>query len=159
MQKIILQKQNGKITLYDKNCIHRFITEDQLALFLFRRPEYVENKIMFLTIIAKLANSDEIKFDLTDLFRFHEIGDLEDVKQAVVDAFVFDNIDKAYNEDDLLEIKNVKSLLTLIRWMLQQDLIAENTSTLFSWSVYDIFTDVVSGKMIESIRELDLYIL
>ena len=156
MQKIILQKQNGEITLSDKNCIHRFITEDQLALFLFRRPEYVENKIMFLTIIAKLANSDEIKFDLTDLFRSHEI---EDVKQAVVDAFVFDNIDKAYNEDDLLEIKNVKSLLTLIRWMLQQDLIAENTCTLFSWSVYDIFTDVVSGKMIESIRELDSYII
>ena len=156
MQKIILQKQNGKITLSDKNCIHRFITEDQLALFLFRRPEYVENKIMFLTIIAKLANSDEIKFDLTDLFRSHELGD---VKQAVVDAFVFDNIDKAYNEDDLLEIKNVKSLLTLIRWMLQQDLIAENTSTLFSWSVYDIFTDVVSGKMIESIYELDSYII
>ena len=156
MQKIILQKQNGEITLSDKNCIHRFITEDQLALFLFRRPEYVENKIMFLTIIAKLANSDEIKFDLTDLFRSHEI---EDVKQAVVDAFVFDNIDKAYNEDDLLEIKNVKSLLTLIRWMLQQDLLAENTSTLFKWSVYDIFTDVVSGKMIESIRELDSYII
>lgn len=159
MQKIILQKQFRKLTLSEGKCVYRFEDEEHLALFLFKRPEYVKHKIMLLTVLAKCSVSNKIKFDITNLFRLNTLGDKEEVLKCIEDTLVLSNATTAENKDDIVEIRNVRSLLILIEWIIEQNLISENTSTLFSWSVYDIFTDIVSNEIITAVCELDDYII